>query len=180
MKKFFVIMAVFLTICVIATGCGAPDYEDYFSRYDDDEFITAEAESEPNFDTTKNTAIVTNEITGDYYLTSADITKAVTTVFPENTVSPNIITTSAKAVVTTSDTVTVTTTTTTTTTAVVTAAPAPIPDNSYSNIVYVAASGKGKKYHNNPDCSNMKGNVVSISIDNAVARGYTPCKKCYG
>lgn len=175
-------MTAFLAICVFIAGCQDSDYEDNFYHYDD-EIITVEVESEPNFDKTENTTIVTNETTGDYYLTSADITKevtskAITTVFSENTVVPNIITTSANTVSTTSDTITVAAATTTTA-AIITTTPAPIPNNSNSSIVYVAASGKGKKYHNNPNCSNMKGNVASISIDNAVARGYTPCKKCY-
>lgn len=44
--------------------------------------------------------------------------------------------------------------------------------------VYVAASGKGKKYHSDPSCSNMKG-TRSLSISEAESMGYTPCKKCY-
>lgn len=44
--------------------------------------------------------------------------------------------------------------------------------------VYIAASGKGTKYHYNPDCSNMQ-NVILISIDKAEEKGYEPCKKCY-
>lgn len=44
--------------------------------------------------------------------------------------------------------------------------------------VYVASSGKGKKYHSNPDCSNMKG-TKKLSESEAKAQGYTPCKKCY-
>lgn len=44
--------------------------------------------------------------------------------------------------------------------------------------VYVASSGKGKKYHSNSSCSDMNG-VVELSIDEATGRGYTACKKCY-
>lgn len=44
--------------------------------------------------------------------------------------------------------------------------------------VYIAASGKGTKYHYNPDCSNMQ-DVILISIDKAEEKGYEPCKKCY-
>lgn len=36
----------------------------------------------------------------------------------------------------------------------------------------------GKKYHSNPNCSKMK-NPSEVSIDEAISRGYTPCKKCY-
>lgn len=45
-------------------------------------------------------------------------------------------------------------------------------------MVYVASSGNGKKYHSNPNCSRMKG-TRCISISEAEAEGYTPCKKCY-
>lgn len=44
--------------------------------------------------------------------------------------------------------------------------------------VYVAASGKGSKYHSNPNCSRMKG-TVTMSVSQAQAAGYTPCSKCY-
>lgn len=43
--------------------------------------------------------------------------------------------------------------------------------------VWVTASGK--KYHSNPNCSNMK-SPSKITLANAKAKGYTPCKKCYG
>lgn len=44
--------------------------------------------------------------------------------------------------------------------------------------VYIAGSGSGTKYHSNPDCSNMK-NPIAISLFEAQAQGYEPCKKCY-
>lgn len=43
-------------------------------------------------------------------------------------------------------------------------------------MVYVVA--EGKKYHSNPNCSNMK-SPIKISIEKAKTEGYTPCKKCY-
>lgn len=48
-----------------------------------------------------------------------------------------------------------------------------------SGTVYVAGSGNGKKYHSTPTCSNMK-DPVALTQSEAEARGYTPCKKCYG
>lgn len=39
-------------------------------------------------------------------------------------------------------------------------------------------SGSGKKYHSNPNCSNMK-NPWQVTIGEAQAQGRTPCKKCY-
>ena len=42
----------------------------------------------------------------------------------------------------------------------------------------VWVSGSGEKYHNDPNCSNMK-NPHQISLDEAVAAGRTPCSKCY-
>ena len=54
-------------------------------------------------------------------------------------------------------------------------------NNSFSNqwsseTVYV--SGKGKKYHRSPSCSNMK-SPSAISKSTAISRGYSPCSKCY-
>lgn len=54
-----------------------------------------------------------------------------------------------------------------------------IPEVDYvSSGVYIAGSGNGTKYHSNPNCSNMK-NPIEISLSEAEARGYEPCKKCY-
>lgn len=50
--------------------------------------------------------------------------------------------------------------------------------NTEEATVYIAASGNGKRYHSNPNCSNMKG-TVSLSVSAAQAQGYTPCQKCY-
>lgn len=36
----------------------------------------------------------------------------------------------------------------------------------------------GTKYHSNPECSNIK-NPTQVTKEDAIARGYTPCKKCY-
>ncbi len=36
----------------------------------------------------------------------------------------------------------------------------------------------GKKYHNDPSCSNMN-NPSKVSVGKAEKMGYTPCKKCY-
>ncbi len=57
-----------------------------------------------------------------------------------------------------------------------TQAPAPVVQERH---VYVAASGNGSKYHSDPNCSRMNGNVIEYSISDAESRGYTPCKKCY-
>lgn len=43
--------------------------------------------------------------------------------------------------------------------------------------VYMTVSGK--KYHSTPKCSNMK-NPREVSLVDAIAVGYEPCKKCYG
>jgi len=45
----------------------------------------------------------------------------------------------------------------------------------HKRIVYVT-EGK-KKYHNSPYCSGMK-NAHQIGYDEAISRGYEPCKKC--
>lgn len=43
--------------------------------------------------------------------------------------------------------------------------------------VYIASSGKGKKYHYDSTCSKMKG-TISLTISEAESQGYTPCSKC--
>lgn len=43
--------------------------------------------------------------------------------------------------------------------------------------VYIAASGNGSRYHTKSSCSGMKG-TISLTVSQAAARGYTPCKKC--
>lgn len=50
--------------------------------------------------------------------------------------------------------------------------------NNKTGTVYIASSGKGKKYHSNPNCSNMNG-TISLTLSEAQSRGYTACKKCY-
>lgn len=51
-----------------------------------------------------------------------------------------------------------------------------------TNIVYIAATGNGTKYHIDPNCSKMNGNVIELTKDEAEAAGYSPCgqKRCYG
>ncbi len=39
-------------------------------------------------------------------------------------------------------------------------------------------TGGGKKYHSRPGCSNMN-NPQEVTISQAEARGFTPCKRCY-
>ena len=48
--------------------------------------------------------------------------------------------------------------------------------------VYVAAGGEGTKYHSNPNCSGMNGNVITMTRAEAEAEGYTKCSKsgCMG
>ena len=43
--------------------------------------------------------------------------------------------------------------------------------------VKVWVTQSGKKYHNDPNCSNIK-NAIHIPLVNAEAQGYTPCSKC--
>lgn len=50
--------------------------------------------------------------------------------------------------------------------------------NNNTAMVYVASSGNGRRYHSNPNCSNMKG-TRCITISEATAEGYSACKKCY-
>lgn len=48
----------------------------------------------------------------------------------------------------------------------------------YEGTVYIAASGNGKRYHKNPNCSRMKGSLA-MTVDEALKKGYTPCKNCW-
>lgn len=75
-----------------------------------------------------------------------------------------------------------TTVSTTTVSTTATTTPTTPVETPQSRGVYIAASGKGKKYHRSAYCSGMDGNVIEMSVEDAEAAGYTPCKKssCYG
>lgn len=47
---------------------------------------------------------------------------------------------------------------------------------SNGDIVWISQSGS--KYHSNASCSNMK-NPQKVTKEEAISRGYQPCKKCY-
>lgn len=51
-------------------------------------------------------------------------------------------------------------------------------DTQNSAMVWIPTNG-GKKYHSNPSCSQMV-NPQQVTLDEAVAMGFTPCKRCYG
>ena len=53
-----------------------------------------------------------------------------------------------------------------------------VPSQPITGEVYIAGSGNGTKYHRSPNCSNMN-NPIGIPLNDAIARGYTACKKCY-
>lgn len=44
-------------------------------------------------------------------------------------------------------------------------------------LVWIPVNG-GEKYHNNNECSNMI-DPIQVSVETAIAEGYTACKKCY-
>ncbi len=52
------------------------------------------------------------------------------------------------------------------------------PDTTKSAGGSVWIDDTGKKYHKKSTCSNMDA-PYQVSVDEATARGYTPCKKCY-
>ena len=52
------------------------------------------------------------------------------------------------------------------------------PSEPTEEMVYIAGSGEGTKYHSNPNCSNMS-NPIEIPLSEAIADGYEPCKRCY-
>lgn len=61
-------------------------------------------------------------------------------------------------------------------TAAPTATQAPTSSDQQETMVWVSDSGK--KYHSRSGCSNMS-NPHQISLSDAQAQGYTPCKKCH-
>lgn len=68
-------------------------------------------------------------------------------------------------------------------TSIPTVTPTPVPTtepitSAEENEPKVWISGTGSKYHSNPNCSNMS-SPTQISLSDAEARGYEPCKKCY-
>ena len=46
-----------------------------------------------------------------------------------------------------------------------------------TSVVWIPRTGK--KYHSNPNCSNMR-KPSKVSLATAKSKGYKPCKKCYG
>lgn len=53
----------------------------------------------------------------------------------------------------------------------------PAPPETQSQTVYIASSGNGTKYHRSSVCGRMK-NSTAVSLDQAIAAGYTACEKC--
>ena len=58
-----------------------------------------------------------------------------------------------------------------------TTAIAPAPETSVDVYVWIPTNG-GTKYHSNPNCSGMK-NPEQVTLNTAIGRGFTACKKCY-
>lgn len=58
-----------------------------------------------------------------------------------------------------------------------TTAIAPAPETSADVYVWIPTDG-GTKYHSNPNCSGMK-NPEQVTLNTAIGRGFTACKKCY-
>lgn len=52
------------------------------------------------------------------------------------------------------------------------------PNNTMPNTSTVYLPKSGKKYHSNPNCSNMK-SPRAVSLEEAQSLGYGPCSKCY-
>lgn len=63
-----------------------------------------------------------------------------------------------------------------------TTATPPATESPKADVVYIAATGNGIKYHRDPNCSKMNGDVIEMTRDEAEAAGYSPCQKnsCYG
>ena len=59
-----------------------------------------------------------------------------------------------------------------------TLAPTPKPQQNAGSGAMVWIPNTGKRYHTNKKCSGMK-NPSYVTIEEAIRRGFTPCKKCY-
>ncbi len=189
-KRNVLLTVVSLLISAVLCSCGISESDIYSDM--PQPIVNTISESDITFETTpQDTTASETEFTS---VSTVEETPPLVTTPEETTViTTTAVTTTTPIITTTTVPVTEATTTTpapvTTTTTVyippvteapeiiTTAAPETIQYN--SSVVYVASSGRGKKYHNNPKCSNMKG-TISLSVDDAVARGYTTCKKCYG
>lgn len=177
-KRNILITVVSLLLSVVLCSCDKPE-SDIYSDMPQYIVNTTNESDIINEITLQNIAVTETEIT---LIGSVEETPLLITTTEETTATTTLVTTTPIITITT---VPVTKATTveyippvTKTPQIITSAtPETVQYN--SSIVYIAASGKGKKYHNNPKCSNMKG-TNSLSVEDAVARGYTPCKKCYG
>jgi uncharacterized protein YycO len=47
-----------------------------------------------------------------------------------------------------------------------------------SDVTFVWVSRTGNRYHKDSDCSNMK-KPIKMTLQEAIDKGRTPCKKCY-
>lgn len=62
--------------------------------------------------------------------------------------------------------------------------PAPVQEETQAqtqpqeDMVWIASTGNGKKYHSYSGCSNMK-NPIQVTLSDAIARGYERCSKCH-
>lgn len=189
-KRNILITVISLLISAVICSCGISESDIYSDTLQPT--VNTISESDITIEATPQ-EITVSETEFILVATVEETTPLVTTPEETTVTTTTVITTTTPIITTTTVPVTEATTTTTaapvTTTTTVyippvteapeiitTAAPETVQYN--SSVVYVASSGKGKKYHNNPKCSNMKG-TISLSVEDAVARGYTPCKKCY-
>lgn len=123
-------------------------------------------------------------ITTTVATTSEPVTTVITVPTTTTTVTTVPTTTTTITTITTTPVTTTVTPTVTTTTAPETEPvteriihnPEPEPEKARpQGEVFIAASGKGKKYHYDPYCSNMKGEVIGMTKEEAEAQGYTMC-----
>lgn len=153
-KKIIIILALILSLNVTAmTAYAAPKTMPDGGTFDAEFY----AETYPDV----KAAVGTNEADlYNHYLQygKAEGRKAVadtvTTVNTTKTSKQKVSTTSSKTSVTASD-----------------------KNESTDTLVWIPTNG-GKKYHTKSSCSNMK-NPDHVSLETAIAKGFTPCKKCY-
>lgn len=130
----------------------------------------------------RNSLTTTTQMTTTTEQTTTELTTTETTATTTTTTTTTITSTTTTTVTTTTAATTTTVPETTTMAPVVTDPPATNPPaadppaENNSRIVYVTPTGK--RYHYDNHCNG--GSYYESTLDDALSRGLTPCKKCAG
>ncbi len=176
------IALLLLTACIMLSGCGENsdniiDFNSSTIRGDagiadipniiiseGDETEQAESEESQAAESTEILNVTTTEAT------HATATPGISTTAPRMTAASKPEATSAQTAAATKSTAAETKSSTNKVTV-------PEQEEYVGNLVWVPTNG-GKKYHRKSSCSKMI-DPMQVTVETAVANGFTPCKKCY-